>query len=121
MEKQPKNKRMRGTQRPVTKPASLNVSRLAALGLELQDFIDESGTGERCVDRIEPNDVVLDLGSRLVRVPRIYLPNDLTDGQWVVFKRTGDEITCQLDIEATLEGQSKLTDLFARLTLTDDE
>ncbi len=103
------------------KPAPLTVARIQALGFALADFVDATGEGKRLVDHVDGDDVILDLGSRVIALPRRYLPDEVVDGQWLLFRKVGDVVTARVDARVTLEGQRRITDLFARLTLSDDE
>lgn len=103
------------------KPALLTVARIQAMGYAVSDFVDATGEGKRLVDRVDDEDVILDLGSRVIAVARRYLPAEVVEGQWLLFRKQGDVLTAVVDARVTLEGQRKITDLFARLTLSDDE
>lgn len=86
---------------------------------DLADALETAGAlvgwGHRAFRRVEAvsaTHVVFEFGGLPVALGRSLLPRELVAGQWVRFERVQDGVSASIDLEATLNGESRLTDLF---------
>lgn len=91
-------------------------SELEGAGLPVSELFSSGPTACRRIDGLRGARALVALGDRVVGVERRVLPK-LEPGQWLRFTRLDKgQVKVAVDLRATLDGESKLSDLFSELT-----
>ena len=92
----------------------VSVARLEASGVDVQALFAGGTTVRRRVCAVESRLTVVELEANDVALPISFVPA-VSQGQWLRFTLRGAQVVVTVDLSATLDGESRFSELMALL------
>jgi hypothetical protein len=93
---------------------TVSASALLAAGVDVEALFAGAPSVRRRICSVGPRTTVVELEDRDVALPLSFVP-PASDGQWLKFSRQGDDVDVSIDLQATLEGELRLSELMGAL------